>query len=217
MERYFPKSKIVLTGNPVRKDLQDIDNKEHEVEEFFNISRSKRTILVVGGSLGARTINESIALNIDELIRKDIQVIWQTGKYFYEKAKDELSRYSNHKVQVWKFINRMDLAYAAADVIISRAGAGTISELCIVGKPVILVPSPNVSEDHQTKNANALVKKGAAVLVKDSNAREQLISEMIKLLSNDNKWVEMKVNLQKLAKPDADEQIVSEIFKILKK
>ena len=215
MDKYFPKNKVVNLGNPVRKDLQDIKDKNTEALDFFNLRPEKRTILVVGGSLGARTINESIALNIDELVRKDIQVIWQTGKYFFNKAKEEITRYNNHKVQVWEFINRMDLAYSAADIIISRAGAGTISELCIVGKPVVLVPSPNVSEDHQTKNAQALVQKKAAILVKDKDAKENMIKETLKLLKDDNKWVEMRVNLQKLAKPNADEDIVDEVFKLI--
>ena len=217
MGRYFPKNKIVLTGNPVRKDLQNIKDKSLEALNFFNIDSDKKTLLVIGGSLGARTINESITENIDALIRKNFQVIWQTGEAYFEKAISELNLYSNHNVKAYKFINRMDLAYSAADVIISRAGAGTISELCIVGKPVILVPSPNVAEDHQTKNAQALVGKDAAVMVKDAEAKEKLIPELLNLLKDDKKWVNMRVNLQKLAKPDADNLIVDEIFKIINK
>ncbi len=217
MEKYFPKSKIINTGNPVRKDLQKIKNKSSEALEFFNLDPDKKTLLVIGGSLGALTINQSIAYNLDELIRKDIQVIWQTGKYFFEEAKSELAKFKEHHIQVLEFINRMDLAYSVADVIISRAGAGTISELCIVGKPVILVPSPNVAEDHQTKNAMALVNKNAAIMVSDNQAKERLIKEIFKLLKDDNKWVEMRVKLQKMAKPDADEHIVDEVFKLLDK
>jgi len=216
MNRYFPKNRIVNTGNPVRKDLQDIKNKNKEASEYFNLDTTKKTILVIGGSLGARTINESIALNLDEFIRKDLQVIWQTGKFFFKTAKEEISRYSKHNVQVLEFINRMDLAYSVADIIISRAGAGTISELCIVGKPVVLVPSPNVSEDHQTKNAKALVEKESAIMVKDSEAREKLLNETFLLLNNEELQQQMKDNIKKLAKPDADEQIVDEIFKLLK-
>jgi UDP-N-acetylglucosamine--N-acetylmuramyl-(pentapeptide) pyrophosphoryl-undecaprenol N-acetylglucosamine transferase len=216
MDRYFPKDKIVNTGNPVRKDLQDIKNKNKEASEYFNIDQNKKTVLVIGGSLGARTINESIAQNLDELIRKNLQVIWQTGKYFFKTAQKEVARYSKHNIQVLEFVNRMDLAYSVADVIISRAGAGTISELCIVGKPVILVPSPNVSEDHQTKNAEALVDKKAAIMVKDSDAIDQLIDKTFSLLDDENKWEEMKNNLNKLAKVNADEHIVDEIFKLLK-
>lgn len=216
MGRYFPKNKIINTGNPVRSDLQNIKSKSNEAFGHFNLKPEKKTLLVVGGSLGARTINESIALNLDELIRKDIQVIWQTGKYFFEKAKKELQQYNSHNVHVHEFINRMDLAYSAADVIISRAGAGTISELCIVGKPIILIPSPNVAEDHQTKNAKALVSKKAAIMVKDSEAKTQLIPDLLKLFGDDNLWVEMGVKLQKLAKPDADEKIVDEVYKLIK-
>ncbi len=215
MGRYFPKNKIVNTGNPIRKDLQDIKNKSTEALRFFNFEPDKKTLLIIGGSLGARTINESITLNLDVLIRKNIQVIWQTGKYYYKKAKEEVARYNNHNISVMEFINRMDFAYSVADVIISRAGAGTISELCIVGKPIILVPSPNVAEDHQTKNALALVDKNAAVMVKDANAKSELINNLLELIKDDNKCVEMGVKLQKLAKPDADELIVDEVFKII--
>jgi len=215
MGRYFPKNKIVNTGNPIRKDLQDIKNKSTEALRFFNFEPDKKTLLIIGGSLGARTINESITLNLDVLIRKNIQVIWQTGKYYYKKAKEEVARYNNHNISVMEFINRMAFAYSVADVIISRAGAGTISELCIVGKPIILVPSPNVAEDHQTKNALALVDKNAAVMVKDANAKSELINNLLELIKDDNKCVEMGVKLQKLAKPDADELIVDEVFKII--
>jgi UDP-N-acetylglucosamine--N-acetylmuramyl-(pentapeptide) pyrophosphoryl-undecaprenol N-acetylglucosamine transferase len=215
MERYFPAPKIVLTGNPVRKDLQGIKTKSQEALQHFNLDATKKTLLVVGGSLGARTINESIAFNIDELIRKNYQVIWQTGTYFYENAKHELEQFTSHHVQVHQFINRMDLAFSVADFIISRAGAGTISELCIVGKPVILVPSPNVAEDHQTKNAIALVEKDAAIMVKDSDARNDLIPKFLELASNDTQMVQLSVNIQKLAKPDADDLIVKEVYKLI--
>jgi len=196
--------------------LQNIKNKSAEAIEHFNLKADKKTLLILGGSLGARTINQSIGANLDELIRKDIQVIWQTGKYYFETAKKELAEFNGHNIHVVEFINKMDLAYSAADVIISRAGAGTISELCIVGKPLILVPSPNVAEDHQTKNAKALVERNAAILVKDSDAKDLLIQELLKLIKDDNKWVEMGVNLQKLAKPNADERIVDELYKIIK-
>ncbi|MCK9207056.1 MAG: undecaprenyldiphospho-muramoylpentapeptide beta-N-acetylglucosaminyltransferase [Salinivirgaceae bacterium] len=215
MHRYFPEKKIVITGNPVRKDLQHIKSKSQECLEHFNINPEKKTVLVVGGSLGARTINESITANLDELIHKDIQVIWQTGKYYYETAVQELVAYKKHHVQVHQFINRMDLAFATADFIISRAGAGTISELCIVGKPVILVPSPNVAEDHQTRNAMALVSKNAAILVKDKEAKTQLIPELFKLASDDQRRVELGINIQKLAKPHADDLIVDEIYQLI--
>lgn len=216
MGNYFPSAKVINTGNPVRKDLQNIKSKSDEALKHFNLKANKKTLLVIGGSLGARTINHSIAFNLDELIRKDVQVIWQTGKYYYKQAKEDLNQYSKHNVQVYEFINKMDLAYSAADVIISRAGAGTISELCIVGKPIILVPSPNVAEDHQTKNAMALVNKKAAIMVKDSEAKEKLVNELFKLMADDNTWVEMGMHLHKLAKPEADEHIVDEVFKLMK-
>ena len=215
MERFFPKHKIINTGNPVRKDILKLRDKSSESMAHFKLNPTKKTLLVVGGSLGARTINESIAFNLDELIRKDVQVIWQTGKYYYEKAKQEVRNFKNHNIQVHQFINRMDLAYAAADFIISRAGAGTISELCIVAKPVILVPSPNVAENHQTKNARALVDNDAAVMVADKNAKAQLVTAFFDTLANESKLLEMSVNLKKMAKPNADELIVDEVFKII--
>ncbi len=216
MERYFPANKIVLTGNPVRNDVKNLNGKYSEAVNYFNLKSGYKTVLVVGGSLGALTVNESITLGLEDIVRKKIQLIWQTGKSYYEQAKTEVASYNAHLVQVHKFISRMDLAYSAADIIISRAGAGTISELCIVAKPVILVPSPNVAEDHQTKNANALVVKGAAVMVKDKDARNSLINELLNILNNDNKQVELGTNIGKLAKPDADIEIVNEIEKILK-
>lgn len=217
MDKYFPKYKIINTGNPVRKDLQNITSKSKEALEHFNLKPNKITLLVVGGSLGARTINHSIAYNLDELIRKDIQVIWQTGKYYYETAKKEIAQFNNHNIHVFEFINKMDMAYSAADVIVSRAGAGTISELCIVGKPIILVPSPNVAEDHQTKNAKALASRNAAILIKDTDAKEMLFTQLMKLINDDKLRIEMAVNLQKLAKPNADELIVDELFKLINK
>lgn len=212
MDRYFPKTKITKTGNPVRNDLTEIKSKIPEALQFFKLDKNRKTILVVGGSLGARTINESLELNLDELIRRNFQVIWQTGTHYYEKAKLTLEQYTSHQVQVHQFINRMDLAFAAADYIISRAGAGTISELCIVGKPVILVPSPNVAEDHQTKNAMSLVEKDAAIMVKDSEAKEKLVTRLLELTGNESRGVELGVNMQKLALPNADELIVDEVY-----
>jgi len=216
MGKYFPPKKIINTGNPVRKDLQNIKKKSSESLEYFNLKTNTKTLLIIGGSLGARTINETILESLDVLIRKNIQVIWQTGTYFYSIAKKELEQFNSSNIHVFEFINRMDLAYSAADVIISRAGAGTISELCIVAKPIILVPSPNVAEDHQTKNAKALVERKAAVLVKDSEAKVMLISELLNLISDDNRCVEMGANLHKMAKPDADEKIVDEVLNLIK-
>ena len=216
MDRFFPKDKLILTGNPIRKDVQTIEKNNPEAYIHFKLEPGVKTILIIGGSLGARTINESVAQNLDELIRKKIQVIWQTGKGYYEQAVHELQQYSKHQVHVHEFVNRMDLAFSVADLIISRAGAGTISELCVVGKPVILVPSPNVAEDHQTKNARALVDKNAAVLVKDSEAREKLVSTAIGLLANEARKQELAVNISKLGRPAADELIVDEVVKLFK-
>lgn len=216
MERFFPKEKILLTGNPIRKDLINLNLLQSRAKEHFKLDEKQKTLLVVGGSLGALTINESIAKNLDELIRKKIQVIWQTGKYYHSKALQKLENYKNHNVQVHQFINRMDYAYATADFIISRAGAGSISELCITGKPVILIPSPNVAENHQAKNAMALVEKNAAIMVKDSEAREKLVDTFFSLANNENLQRKLSNNIKKLAKPNADELIVEEIFKWIK-
>jgi UDP-N-acetylglucosamine--N-acetylmuramyl-(pentapeptide) pyrophosphoryl-undecaprenol N-acetylglucosamine transferase len=215
MEKFFPKEKIVLTGNPVRKDLQNIKHNDPEGIAYFDLNPDMKTLLIIGGSLGARTLNESIAANLDLLIRKKIQVIWQTGKHYYDKAVDEVNQYNNSHIHTMPFINRMDLAYSVADVIISRAGAGTISELCIVGKPVILVPSPNVAEDHQTKNAKALVEKDAAIMIKDKDSVEKLVPELIKLMDKDDQQVKLRINIKKLAINNADELICNEVFKLI--
>ena len=216
MERFFAPDKIVLTGNPVRQDLQDIKPNLPEAFTFFNLNQggNMKTLLVVGGSLGARTINECIGNNLDLLIRKKIQVIWQTGKYYYERALEEAAQYNSKNIHVYPFINRMDFAYSVADAIISRAGAGTISELCLVGKPVILVPSPNVAEDHQTKNAQALVKNGAAQMVTDKDAPDTLVPQIIRLLEQDEQQVRLRINIKKMALPNADEDICNEVLKI---
>ena len=216
MDRFFPAEKIVLTGNPVRQDLQEIKPNLPEAFKFFNLSQGSnvKTLLVIGGSLGARTINECIGNNLDLLIRKKIQVIWQTGKYYYERALEEAAQYNSKNIHVYPFINRMDYAYSVADAIISRAGAGTISELCLVGKPVILVPSPNVAEDHQTKNAQALVKNNAALMVTDKEAPDSLVSQIIHLLEQDEQQVRLRINIKKMALPNADEDICNEVMRI---
>ncbi len=216
MDRFFPADKIVLTGNPVRQDFQNIKNNMPEAYKFFNLSQSgnTKTLLVIGGSLGARTINECIGNNLDILIRKKIQVIWQTGKYYYDRAIEEASQYNSKNIHVYAFINRMDYAYSVADAIISRAGAGTISELCLVGKPVVLVPSPNVAEDHQTKNAMALVKNNAALMVTDKEAPDKLVPQIIQLLEQDEQQVRLRINIKKMALPNADEVICNEVMKI---
>ena len=204
MEKYFPADKIVLTGNPVRKDFMGIKNKSSESLEYFSIRSGKKVLLIIGGSLGAATINRSIMDNIMLLCEnRDFEVIWQTGKIHCTNLK------------IFEFIERMDLAYSVADVIISRAGAGTISELCIVGKPVILVPSPNVAEDHQTKNAMALVSRNAGLMVSDSEAVKKLIPEAIGLLNNGNKMNQLATNIKTMAISDSSEKIVDEIYKLI--
>lgn len=221
MDRWFPSNKIVFTGNPIRQNISLLENNITEIRSkafsTFNVVLEKPIVLVVGGSLGALTINESIINNLDYFIKNDIQLIWQTGKWFYEKAKERVAQINSNNVKVYEFIYEMEQAYSLADVIISRAGAIAISELCIVGKPCILVPSPNVSEDHQTKNANALVSKSAAIMVKDVESREKLIGELDKLINNKNLQQEMSANITRLGIRDADIRIVEQIELILNK
>lgn len=216
MEKYFPSSKIVITGNPVRKKVIDIENKREEALRFFGLNPNKKTILAIGGSLGARTINQSIAKYLELLIKHNAQLIWQTGKTYYPFAIDMVKKFPNSNLMVLDFINRMDYAYAAADIIISRAGAISVSELCMVGKPVILVPSPNVAEDHQTKNAMSLVQSNAAILIKDVDCINVLGNEVEELLRNPEKCEDLSINIKKLALPNAAERIVEEIIKIKK-
>lgn len=216
MENYFPKDKIILTGNPVRQDLLEKMGSRDEAIEHFKLDKSKKTILVVGGSLGARTINQSIIKDIDKLGNSDYQLLWQTGKYYFEDAKKVADEAGYKNIKVLDFIKRMDMAYSVADVIISRAGAGTISELCLVGKPVVLVPSPNVAEDHQTKNAMALVNKDAAFMIKDVEAREKLIHEVIELVGNKDQISKLSENIKKLALKDSAKIIAQEVLKLVK-
>jgi UDP-N-acetylglucosamine--N-acetylmuramyl-(pentapeptide) pyrophosphoryl-undecaprenol N-acetylglucosamine transferase len=215
MEKYFPASKIAFTGNPVRKDIIDLSSKREKALSHFAFTGSDRTLLILGGSLGARTINESILAGIDKLIDSQIQVIWQTGKLYYEGIKSQIENKDLRRIRVVDFVKQMDLAYAAADVVISRAGALAISELCIAKKPCLLVPSPNVAEDHQTKNAMALVNEGAALIVKDSQAKELLVSEVLKLIYDEHLSEKLSVNIGKWAKPQATEEIVDEIEKLI--
>ena len=181
MEKYFPAKKIVITGNPVRKDILNIDSKRDQALTHFAFSPQVKTLLIIGGSLGARTINESILHGMEKLLEAKIQVIWQTGKGYYESYKTQLTKFDLRKIRVQDFVREMDLAYAAADVVISRSGALSVSEICIAKKPVILVPSPNVAEDHQTKNAKALAEKDAAILVSDKDAASILVDAALKL------------------------------------
>lgn len=215
MERFFPKEKIVLTGNPVRKDLMEIESKREEALKHFDLNPDKKTILIVGGSLGARTINNSVLNSLDAISQSGVQVIWQTGKFYIEKVKKELENWDLPNLKFTDFLSRMDLAYAAADIVISRAGAGTISELCLVEKACILVPSPNVSEDHQTKNAMALVNKDAAVMVKDAEAEVNLIPQALDLINKEERCAQLAKNCKLLAKPDAADDIAEHILAMI--
>ena len=214
MEQFFPAGKIIKTGNPIRRESVDIAGKRTEALQTFNLSPFKKTILVTGGSLGARTLNNSIKAGIELLIAADVQVIWQTGKVYYKNIITELGDEFHPNVRIMEFLNRMDLAYAAADIIISRAGAGTIAELCVIKKPVILVPSPNVAEDHQTKNALALMQEHAAVFVADRDAEVKLIDRAIALLNDKEEQKLLCDNISKLALPNADEVIAKEVIQI---
>ncbi len=216
MEKFFPADKILVTGNPIRKDSVNIDGKREVAFDFFGLSMLKKTILVTGGSLGAGTLNKTMLAGIDRVVAQDVQLIWQTGKYYFQSINDQLRGKEHGNIKVLEFLQRMDMAYAAADVIISRAGAGTIAELFVVAKPVILVPSPNVAEDHQTQNAIALVKNNAAILVKDSEAEQNLVDVALKLLKDDVKCAELSENIGMMALPDADEVIAREVLKIAK-
>jgi UDP-N-acetylglucosamine--N-acetylmuramyl-(pentapeptide) pyrophosphoryl-undecaprenol N-acetylglucosamine transferase len=216
MERYFPPGKILITGNPVRQDLHDISGKKNEALSWFGVKENRKVILVLGGSLGARSINESILKNIDLIIESGIEIIWQTGINGYIAAKERLEKTEASCVHIYDFITRMDLAYALADIVISRAGAGTISELCLTGKPSILVPSPYVAEDHQTKNAMALVSRNAAVLVKDEDSLSDLVPTAIEIAGNNVRLGELKDNISEMAYPDSAGQIAGEVFKLIK-
>jgi UDP-N-acetylglucosamine--N-acetylmuramyl-(pentapeptide) pyrophosphoryl-undecaprenol N-acetylglucosamine transferase len=211
MEKFFPANKLVKTGNPIRQDLMDVTSKRSEAVRFFNLDATKKTVLVIGGSLGAKTINESIFEGLDKLKVANINLIWQTGKNF-----DKVNNIQYPTFNIQQFIYEMDLAYAAADVVISRAGALSIAELAQVAKPVILVPSPNVAEDHQTKNAMALVNVNAAILVKDIDAKNNLITETLNLINDSNKQDELVKNIGTFAMPNAAELIVDEVIKLIK-
>jgi UDP-N-acetylglucosamine--N-acetylmuramyl-(pentapeptide) pyrophosphoryl-undecaprenol N-acetylglucosamine transferase len=213
LERFFPKEKLVFTGNPVRKDLMDIGGKKSEGRGYFGLDPDKKTLLVLGGSLGARRINQLIASEIGEITAQRVQVIWQCGKLYI----DQYASYGNPNVKVTAFIDRMDFAYAAADVVVSRAGASSVSELCLVGKPVIFIPSPNVAEDHQTKNALSIVGRNAAILLRESELDTQFKKTFSDLLQDDALQRELGENIRKLGKPDATKAIADEIVKLIRK
>jgi UDP-N-acetylglucosamine--N-acetylmuramyl-(pentapeptide) pyrophosphoryl-undecaprenol N-acetylglucosamine transferase len=217
MQRFFPEKKIVLTGNPVRENLLEGLQNKNEALEYFGLNEYEKVVLIVGGSLGARSINNAVMKNLDFIAKSGVQVIWQTGAIYYDQIQTEIKEIKPANLQIHKFLSRMDFAYSAADLVISRAGAGTISELCLVGKPAILVPSPNVSEDHQTKNAMALVEKDAAVMLTDSVIDFQLFPVAFNTVNNTELCQLMTTNIKTLAKPEATKTIVDEVEKLLVK
>jgi len=213
MERFFPADRIVMTGNPVRRDLLDAAPDPAEARKSLGLDPDSPTLLVIGGSLGALTLNESMEAGLKRLVEAGIQVIWQTGKRFGDRGPAAAKGLKG--VVVTQFVSDMAKAYAAADLVVSRAGASSISELELLGKPCVLVPSPNVAEDHQTKNARALADHGAAVLIPDADARQDLVTEVLKLIKEPARLAEMAANITKLALPDSDERIVDEVIKII--
>ena len=216
MERFFPQEKIIFTGNPVRKDLLNAVSERAEGIAFYGLNANKKTVLVTGGSLGAGSINKAMVRWLEKIAGwKDVQVIWQCGSYYHKELEEQLKGRMPENVKFMPFLKRMDLAYACADLVVARAGAGTISELCLLGKAVVLVPSPNVAEDHQTKNAMALVNKQAAVMVKDAEVVERLGEVMERLLQDDGERKSLSEHILTLAMKNSDEMIAREILKIM--
>ena len=213
LERFFPAYKIIKTGNPIRKDILNFVDKK-EAYNHFQLDENKKTLAVVGGSLGSRTINESVSMFVKELSDKNIQLIWQTGEHYYQNLPHEYKNLDG--IKIMPFVQRMDYLYNIADVVVSRAGALALSELCVVGKPCILVPSPNVSEDHQTKNASVLSDANAAILIPDNKAQEKLKNAVFELINDTVLCAVMKVNLQKMSQPNAAKQIAEEVIKLIK-
>jgi UDP-N-acetylglucosamine--N-acetylmuramyl-(pentapeptide) pyrophosphoryl-undecaprenol N-acetylglucosamine transferase len=211
LERFFPKHKIVLTGNPVRQDLLTVGEKKSEALSHFKLDTNKKTLLILGGSLGARRVNQLIEKELESILAQNIQVIWQCGKLYI----NDYQKHNQKNVQVLAYIERMDLVYAAADVVVSRAGASSVSELCIVGKPVIYIPSPNVAEDHQTKNAQAIVDKNAAILIREKDLETQFSVKLQDLFQNEALQNELATNSKKMAKPNATKDIVNQIIPLL--
>ena len=216
MNKFFEASKIVLTGNPVRDKITSSIASRADGISTFSLNPDKKTVLVLGGSLGARTLNESMISHVNELIQADLNVVWQTGSLYYEEMLERLGHDIDDKLKPVEFISEMDKAYAAADIVISRAGALTISELCIAGKPVIFVPSPNVAEDHQTKNAMALVEKGAAEIIADNEAIEMLVAKTLEILENTDRLAELGKNIKSMALPKATESIANKVIGLIK-
>ena len=217
MERFFPADKIIKTGNPVRQNVLETSISKEEARKQFGLEPNKKTILLVGGSLGARTINESVLGNLEKIKDSDIQFIWQTGKYYNAAINEQLKGKEIPNLKVLDFVSDMGAAYKAADLVISRAGASSISEFCLIGKPVILVPSPNVAEDNQTKNAMALVNKDAAIYVKDSEAPSVLIDKAINIAGNEQKLSELSQNIKKLGYKNSADVITDEVVKLARR
>lgn len=216
MEKFFPADKIVMTGNPLRGNFSDKGIDKTEAFEYFGMKQEKPVVLVLGGSLGTRTLNNMMKEYVDKIIDEDlVQVIWQTGKFYEEEILQFMEGKQGYNVWKGAFIDRMDYAYAVADVVVSRSGAGTVSELCLVGKPVIFVPSPNVAEDHQTKNAMALVEKEAAVMIPDNEAVEKALAEAKRLIMDKTKLASLSENITKLARPNAADDVADLIIKTL--
>ena len=218
MERFFPPHKIILAGNPVRKVLEEGIHKKEEALAYFNLLPNRKTVLIVGGSLGARTINNGILQGLEQLLEADIQIIWQTGRFYYDTIQQQLCGKDTSPL-LWfsDFISRMDYAYTAADLVVSRAGAGTISELCLLKKPAILVPSPNVAEDHQTQNALAIVNKQAAVMIADKDTESQLADTILKLIHHPEQLGTLRKNIGQMALHRSAERIVEEIIDLINK
>ena len=212
MEKFFPKAKIQITGNPIREGLTTIQDKNKNAFESFSLDENKFTLLVLGGSLGAKSINQLISSNLSFFQENEVQILWQCGKFYYDEYKEK----QTEMVQVRPFIENMNDAYAVADVIISRAGASSVSELCVVGKPVIFVPSPNVAEDHQTKNAQAIADEKAAILIKETELKDNFQKIFLEIFNDKEKRKILSENIKALAKPNATKQIVDEIIKIIK-
>ncbi len=211
LEKFFPSNKTFLTGNPVRQDLLSMDSRGTEGFNYFNLDSTKKTLLVLGGSLGARRINQLIEKELEYIVSQNLQIIWQCGQLYYPTYQ----HLGQKNVVVLDFIDKMDIAYATADFILSRSGASSVSELAIVGKPVLFIPSPNVAEDHQTKNAQAIVSKKGAILIKEKDLDTQFETLFSELLSNENEQKELALNIKKLAMPDATKNIVSRIIKLI--
>lgn len=217
MENYFPKEKIIFTGNPVRGNLLENIPQKPEALAFFGFQPDMKTILIIGGSLGAKTLNLAVSQNLASIAASGYSFIWQTGSLYFDALSKELRDKIPANLKMYKFLDRMDMAYSAADLIVSRAGAGTISELCLVGKPSILVPSPNVAEDHQTKNAMQLAEKNAAIMIKDNEIGEKLLPEIARVMTDTALMESLSKNIKLLAKPNATQAIVDETEKLLDK